>query len=160
MINLQCGTLIQICCIFIESITLTECQAALGMESGVITDGQITASSENGNTQVAAHGRLHFQKGSGVAGAWGAGTLDVHQWLQVDLSSQYAKVTRVATQGRDAGSGTNQWVTMYKLQYGNNGVHFRYYREEGQTTNKVKLEPVCIFVHIGAYIRLSTFAHK
>ncbi|XP_078344006.1 uncharacterized protein LOC144629649 [Oculina patagonica] len=116
--------------------TCAECQAALGMESGVITDGQISASSQNTGSQVAAHGRLHFQKSSGAAGAWGAGTLDVHQWLQVDLNSQYTKVTRVATQGRNSGPSTNQWVTMYKLQYGDNGVHFRYYREQGQTTNK------------------------
>ena len=112
------------------------------MENGAITDGQITASSEKSNTQEAIRGRLHAKKGPGLAGAWSAKTNDPHQWLQVDLGSQYFKVTRVATQGRNAGSGTNQWVTMYKLQYGDNGAHFRYYREQGQTANKVKLNSV------------------
>lgn len=123
----------------IESIIFLECHAALGMEDGNITDGQITASSERSATQKAIQGRLHFQKIPSLAGAWTANTNDLNQWLQIDLDSEYAKVTMVATQGRDGG-GTNQWVTMYKLQYGNNGVHFRYYRQQGQTASKVKLK--------------------
>ena len=106
------------------------------MENGDILDEQITASSEKGSNHAAHQGRLHFKKVQGIFGAWTADNDDLHQWLQVDTGSPYTKVTRVATQGRDA-TGTNQWVTRYKLQYGINGVHFRYYREQGQTTNKV-----------------------
>jgi len=47
------------------------------------------------------------------------------------------KVTRVATQGRY--SVYNQWVTKYKLQYSDDGVNFQYYKEQGQTTDKVIL---------------------
>lgn len=106
------------------------------MENGVILDGQITASSEKSSSHAARQGRLHHSGGPDTFGSWTAANDDLHQWLQVDIGSPYTKVTRVATQGRNA-DNANQWVTMYKLQYGSNGVHFRYYREQGQTTNKV-----------------------
>ena len=106
------------------------------MENGVIPDEQITASSVKSVNHAAHHGRLHFKKIQGTAGAWTADNEDLHQWLQVDTGNPYTKITRVATQGRDS-AVTDQWVTMYKLQYGSNGVHFRCYREQGQTTNKV-----------------------
>ncbi|KAL9968116.1 hypothetical protein ACROYT_G026448 [Oculina patagonica] len=108
-------------------------EAALGMATGVITDGQISASSQWDVNHAAIQGRLHFKAGGGKQGAWSARTNDVNQWLQVDLGSRYTRVTRVATQGRNA---VNQWVTKYKLQYSNDGLHFQYYREQGQS--KVK----------------------
>ena len=110
--------------------------AALGMESGVISDGQITASSHWGVNDAATQGRLNFEAGGGKQGAWSAKTNDANQWLQVDLGSRYIRVTRVATQGRNAAS---QWVTAYKLQYSKDGVTFQYFRERGQTTSKVKI---------------------
>ena len=113
------------------NFVFVECQAALGMESGEIRDRQISASSEYNSNHGAILGRLHFQKS---AGAWCAGRNNAHQWLQVDLRRPH-RVIRVATQGR---SNNNQWVTMYKLQYGNSAGNLRYYREHGQTTDKVK----------------------
>ena len=127
---------------FYRPIIFSECHAALGMEDGNITDGQISASSEKSASQKAIQGRLHFQNAPSLAGGWTAGSNNLNQWFQIDLDSEYAKVTMVATQGRDAGGGTKQWVTMYKLQYGNNGVHFRYYRQQGQTASKVKLKQI------------------
>ena len=100
------------------------------MENSAISDGQISASSQLDANHAAKHGRLHCK-----AGSWSAGNDDLHQWLQVDLGSQHTKVTRVATQGRHDAA---QWVTKYKLQYSNNGVDFHYYREQGQTADKVK----------------------
>ena len=99
------------------------------MENGAISDGQIIASSQLGANH-GAKGRLHCKSGS-----WSAGKNALHQWLQVDLGSQYTKVTRVATQGRIYPA---QWVTKYKLQYSNDGVNFQYYRGPGQTVDKVK----------------------
>ncbi|XP_078352789.1 uncharacterized protein LOC144637600 [Oculina patagonica] len=110
-----------------------ECQDAVGMESGAILDAQITASSEWSENHAAKQGRLNFQQTGNTAGAWVAGTNDVNQWLQVDLGSQYFRVTGVATQGRNVWS---QWVTKYKLQYSNDKVNFRCYIEQGQTTDK------------------------
>ena len=112
------------------------------MESRAILDGQISASSEYSSDKHAAnHSRLNYQGGPGKSGGWRASTTDVHQWLQIDLGSQYFKVTSVATQGRATGSYTN-YVTSYKLQYSDNGVNFRYYRVNGQTTNKVRVRMV------------------
>ena len=105
------------------------------MESRAISDGQISASSQWDANHAAIQGRLHFQAGGGKAGGWSARSNDANQWLQVDLGSEFTKVTRVATQGRNA---LNQWVTKYKLEYSKDGVHFQYYREQGKNENKVK----------------------
>ena len=102
------------------------------MESGKITDSQISASSRYNDNGSARMGRLHNQERSG---AWTAATNDTNQWLQIDLGSYYARVTRIATQGRYGVS--IQWVTEYKLQHSEDGVNFQYYREQGQTTDQV-----------------------
>ena len=110
----------------------SECQGPFGMENGAISDGQISASSEwNAITHSANFGRLHCKLGSG---AWVVLTNDVSQWIQIALGEQQMRVTRVATQGRYKFS---QWVSKYSLQYSNDGVNFQYYKEQGQTTDKV-----------------------
>lgn len=118
-----------------NSLPCLECQDPLGMESGVISDGQISASSEWSIDHAARQGRLNFKKTGIKRGGWSSRTVDTKQWLQVDLGNYYTRVSRVATQGRHS---IDQWVTEYQLQYGNNGVNFQYYREQGQTANKVK----------------------
>jgi len=101
------------------------------MESGSISDAQITASSEFRSRYTAAgDGRLNTRT------AWSAATNDASQWLQIDLGVQYPTVTRVATQGSSAYS---MWVTEYKLQFSiNNGVTFHYYVGQEQVTDKVR----------------------
>ena len=116
----------------ILSTLLLECQEALGMESGEITDSQIRSSSIYDVYGSAREGRLHNEEESG---AWTAYANDANQWLQVDLGGYYTRVTRVATQGRYG--IWPQWVTEYKLQYSQDEVTFQYYREQGQTTDKV-----------------------
>jgi len=113
-----------------------ECGKALGMENSTISDEQISASSEWRADHAAIQGRLNFQAGNGKTGAWSAKISDDNQWLQVDLSSPHVTVTRVATQGRN---GYSQWVTRYKLQHSDDNDNYQYYREQGQTTDKVKL---------------------
>ncbi|XP_078354081.1 uncharacterized protein LOC144638724 isoform X2 [Oculina patagonica] len=110
-----------------------ECQEALGMENGLIFDRQISASSEWSAATAANQGRLHFKPSGTKSGGWSAVTNDVNQWLQVDLGSQHFRVTHVATQGSN---GIAHWVTVYKLQYSNNGVNFQFYREQGQSIDK------------------------
>ena len=110
------------------------------MKNNAISDGHIIASSEFDFNHAAIQGRLNFKKTVTKAGSWSAATNDVHQWLQIDLGSLYTKVTRVITQGSD---GHDQWVTKYKLQYGDDGVNFQYYREQGQNVDKVK--DACLF---------------
>ena len=105
------------------------------MENGAILDRQITASSQWDDNHAPFQGRLYFQATGKKQGGWSAAQGNSRQWLQVDLGSQFAKVTRVATQGRNGGH--TQWVTSYKLQYSNDGVNFHYYREQGQIADKV-----------------------
>ena len=111
------------------------CQQVLGMESGVIPNERITASSQLNADHAAIQARLNFQATSTKAGSWSARTNDVNQWLQVDLGKRQSEVTSIATQGRN---GVSQWVTKYKLQYSDNGVHYQYYRQQGQTSNTVR----------------------
>ena len=103
----------------------------LGMEKGQIPDGNITASSERFLTHHAFQGRLNFKvHGARVKrGAWTAWKTDVNQWLQVDLGSQFTRVTGVATQGRE---DSDKWVTKYELQYSNETNQFQHYKEKGQ----------------------------
>ena len=107
------------------------------MESRAITDEQITASSEWDHNHAAIQGRLNFPKTGDKRGAWSADRNDAKPWLQIDLIGQYI-VTRVATQGRNS-NRHDQWVTEYKLQYGDDGNNFQYYREQGEATDKVKI---------------------
>lgn len=112
------------------------------MENGLISDEQISASSEY-TSHILGHranqARLHFQETLQRAGGWAAGQVDTNQWLQVDLGSQHW-VTRLATQGRN---GYNQWVTKFNLQYSEDGRIFPYYREQGQIVKKVNHTSVC-----------------
>ena len=104
------------------------------MENGLISDEQITASSEFDEYHAVNQSRLRFQPTSGKAGAWVVLTTDANQWLQVDLDSLNTTVTRLATQRRE---DNEEWVTNYNLQYGDNEVNLHYYREEGETVTKV-----------------------
>ena len=122
-------------CICIHAIQHLACTKALGMEDHTISDTEITASSEWNNDEAAFQGRLHLQETALTSGGWGAEVNDSNQWLQVDLSSRYSKVTGVATQGNGY---DDEWVTAYKLQYSDDGVSFSYYIEPGETTDKVK----------------------
>ncbi|KAL9970561.1 hypothetical protein ACROYT_G022960 [Oculina patagonica] len=102
---------------------------ALGMENHEISNGQISASSKHSTSYAAHRGRLRLQ------GAWSPARSDKDKWLQVDLISNYTRVTGVATQGRNH-TFYNRWVTKYKLQYSDDGTSFEYYREPGQTSDK------------------------
>ena len=103
------------------------------MESRLIKDAQITASSQWDANHAAIQGRLNFKAGGGKQGGWSSRTNDVNQWIQVDLSS-YTKLTSIATQGRNR---VKQWVTRYKLEYSDDGVTFYFYKLPGQGSPKV-----------------------
>ena len=105
------------------------------MANYAITDRQITASSQYSDGHSRNRGRLNVVKTGNKQGAWSARTNDGNQWLQIELGEENTKVTRVATQGR---SDIDQWVKTYKLQYSDDGENFHYFREQGQTTEKVR----------------------
>lgn len=109
------------CFSFVNAI---ECDKALGMENGLIADGQITASSYLSGRHEPFLARLHLKPVPlGRIGAWASLYNDINQWLQVDVGRQY-NVSRIATQGRE---DIGQWVTKYKLQFSEDGVMFYNY---------------------------------
>ena len=114
--------------------TAAPCTTPLGMETGLIKDAQITASSELNSNHAAIQARLNFKAGKGKTGAWSARSNDANQWIQVTLGA-YTELTGIATQGRN---GASEWVTKYQLQYSDDGVNFDYYKEAGQRSPKVK----------------------
>lgn len=98
------------------------------MESGVIPNSQITASSVNNNNQSPAQARLNHL-------GWTAALDDHKSWLQIDLGS-YKIVTRLAT-GGSSQSVTGSWVTSYRLQYSDDGFMFHFYQEPRDSSAKV-----------------------
>ena len=119
-----------------------DCVDALGMESGTITDGQITASSSYDSHHLPSQGRLHLKPNGDFIGAWAPYHHDIDQWLQVDLRSYYIKITRIATQGRPFYH--MHWVTLYNLQCSDDCADsFIYYVEDGQGVYKVNLGQYC-----------------
>ncbi|XP_066300020.1 uncharacterized protein [Branchiostoma lanceolatum] len=99
--------------------SIYDCRNQLGMESGAIPDGSITASSYY-SSYPPYHGRLN---GVSPAGSWIAYLSAVGQWLQVDLGKM-TRVTATIIQGR---YHYDQWVTSYKLQYGVDGITWLQY---------------------------------
>ena len=152
------------------SVKTLECQNALGMESGNISDGQISASSEWNTTHhtdqcwvattyyadhwdathYAHHGRLQFKADGVRGGAWSAAENDVDPWLQVHLVSNFTRVTGLATQGRD---DYDWWVIEYKLLYSSyQNSNFKNYKEGGQTMAKVRTPFFYFSLVLGSWI--------
>ena len=148
--------------IFLQLDKLLECEYTypLGMENGAISDSQISASSQWDSGFSPKNGRLHLrdEQGPEKKGAWAVRTNNDKQWLQIDLRDQQTKVTRVGTQGRN---GFNQWVTKYKLQYGNDEGSLQYFKEEGQSADKVRLQISCECsqnVYFHTFVRACVFS--
>ncbi|XP_071489971.1 neurexin-4-like [Diadema antillarum] len=96
-----------------------ECNQALGMESGAIADGMISASSSMNDRLGPRYARLHRRDGDG---GWTAHDSDDEPSLTIDLGHM-AEVVAVATQGR---KGSNEYVRSYQLQYKSAGEDWRY----------------------------------
>ncbi|MDB9910955.1 discoidin domain-containing protein [Flavobacteriaceae bacterium] len=90
-------------------------EQAAGLESGVIPDAQLTASSFFNSVFAPSNGRLN-QTGNN----WTAITANASQWFQVDLG-QVEIVSAVATQGRN---NFDQWVTSYTIQYSDDDITY------------------------------------
>ena len=97
------------------------------MESGSISDNNITASSEESGNP-AKDGRLN--SGS----SWCAETSDSNPHLQIDLQILHI-ICAVSTQGN---SQADQWVKTYKLQLSIDGLTWSDYKEGGQNMVKNK----------------------
>ncbi|XP_026127337.1 venom prothrombin activator oscutarin-C non-catalytic subunit isoform X1 [Carassius auratus] len=108
---------------------LDGCSVPLGMESGVITDAQITASS------VATHwysGQWHPWYARlnkyGTVNAWRAKNNDIQPWIQVELKD-IKKITGIITQGAKS-YGNEMFVTTYSLEYSEDGMRWTKYTDD------------------------------
>ncbi|KAL1438755.1 hypothetical protein MTO96_047684 [Rhipicephalus appendiculatus] len=85
------------------------CQEPMGLESGLLDQQALHASSERDEEHEANEGRLGGK-------SWVAGVADKHQYLQVDFGEP-RELTAVVTKGREEAA---QWVTSYTVQHSNN----------------------------------------
>ena len=100
--------------------------SALGMESGRIPN-HMTASTSEWSFGRAPNARLNFRAHGSRKGAWIPRYNNYNQHLLVDLGRPYI-VTGISTQGRQ---DDNQFVTSYRISYGNNRRNPRYVRTGG-----------------------------
>ncbi|XP_052027777.1 coagulation factor VIII isoform X3 [Apodemus sylvaticus] len=101
---------------------LNSCSIPLGMESKVISDTQITASSYFTNmfaTWSPSQARLHLQ---GRTNAWRPQVNDPKEWLQVDLQKTM-KVTGIITQGVKS-LFTSMFVKEFFISSSQDGHHW------------------------------------
>ncbi|XP_040003907.1 coagulation factor V isoform X2 [Xiphias gladius] len=108
---------------------LDGCSVPLGIESGLIEDHRITASSTASSWYSGpwkpSLARLNRQ---GTINAWQAKYNDMNQWLQVELP-QIKKITGIITQGAKS-LGKSMYITSYTLQYSSNGIHWELYKDD------------------------------
>ncbi len=83
------------------------------MESGAITNQQMTAFSQYDVNHGPENARLNHVADGRKMGAWSAVKNEKEQWLKVDFGRN-VKITKFATQGRQ---DLDQWVKTYKLSF-------------------------------------------
>ncbi|XP_077630424.1 lactadherin isoform X2 [Crocuta crocuta] len=115
----------------------TTCAMPLGMESGAISDSQISASSVHlgflGLQRWAPElARLHR---SGIVNAWTASNYDKNPWIQVNLIRQM-RVTGVVTQGASR-AGSAEYLKSFKVAYSVNGRKFQFIQSADGSGDKV-----------------------
>uniref|UniRef100_A0A8C2GW10 ferroxidase n=1 Tax=Cyprinus carpio TaxID=7962 RepID=A0A8C2GW10_CYPCA len=110
-------------------IVLAGCSVPLGMESGLIKDAQITASSVASNWYSGQwhpwYARLNKL---GTVNAWQAKNNDMHPWIQVELKD-IKKITGIITQGAKS-FGNEMFVTAYTLEYSEDSKRWTKYTED------------------------------
>ena len=100
----------------------------LGMESRVIPDVRISASSMYDQNHGPSNARLNFKGTKHRKSAWSAKTNDENQWLQVDFVRP-VQVTHVLTQGRE--DCCNQFVSSYSISYSQDSSTYETYMQNG-----------------------------
>ncbi|XP_039629002.1 EGF-like repeat and discoidin I-like domain-containing protein 3 isoform X3 [Polypterus senegalus] len=113
------------------------CVSSLGMEGGVISESQITASSVH-------YGFLGLQRwgpdlarlnNKGIVNAWTSATHDKSPWIQVDFQRKM-RITGIITQGASR-IGTAEFIKNFKVASSFDGKTFTMYRAEGQNKDTV-----------------------
>jgi contactin associated protein-like 2 len=128
-------------------------QTRVGVESGLIPDSSLTASSFNTKRQP-KDGRVGRS-----AGAWSPSIQNAFQWLQVDMGKQYL-VTQLLTQGRQ---GSDEYVREYFLEYSDDSKTWRRYTNElgiseifeGNNDDSALQTRTLIFPIVARYLRFN-----
>ncbi|XP_037010866.2 discoidin, CUB and LCCL domain-containing protein 2 isoform X2 [Artibeus jamaicensis] len=114
------------------------CYGTLGMESGVIADPQITASSvlewtdHTGQENSWKPEKARLRK---PGPPWAAFATDEYQWLQIDLNKE-KKITGIVTTGSTMVEH-NYYVSAYRILYSDDGQRWTVYREPGVEQDKI-----------------------
>ncbi|XP_028407274.1 uncharacterized protein LOC114529904, partial [Dendronephthya gigantea] len=97
----------------------------LGIENGLISALQLTASSAQNSSSGAKNSRLNLNTNPERHGGWIAAENDDNPWLQVDFFTN-ATVTRIDTQGSASSEGR---VTSYAASLSTDGLSFQEYKQ-------------------------------
>ncbi|XP_069493312.1 discoidin, CUB and LCCL domain-containing protein 2 [Ambystoma mexicanum] len=106
------------------------CYGTLGMESGVIPDSQLAASSIlewtdlTGETHIWSPEQARMKK---HGPPWASYFIDENQWLQIDLN-KFKKITGIITTGSTMAQ-YNFYVSMYRILYSDDGKQWSVYKE-------------------------------
>uniref|UniRef100_A0A673TPH3 Milk fat globule-EGF factor 8 protein n=1 Tax=Suricata suricatta TaxID=37032 RepID=A0A673TPH3_SURSU len=118
-------------------LAFSACAMPLGMETGAISDSQISASSVHlgflGLQRWAPElARLHR---TGIVNAWTASNYDKNPWIQVNLVRKMW-VTGVVTQGASR-AGSAEYLKTFKVAYSVNGRKFQFIQSADRPEDKV-----------------------
>ncbi|XP_067114807.1 EGF-like repeat and discoidin I-like domain-containing protein 3 [Osmerus mordax] len=113
------------------------CSGPLGLEGGIISDRQLSASSASSTMFGLQHwhprlARLHRK---GMVNAWSAAESDRWPWIQVNLLRRM-RVTGAITQGARR-RGSSEFVKSYKMAYSDDGRTWRMAKVQGSTQDRI-----------------------
>ncbi|KAJ7320303.1 hypothetical protein JRQ81_019814 [Phrynocephalus forsythii] len=111
------------------------CSMPLGMESGAITNAQITASSYRKTWWSSWEPSLARLNLKGRTNAWQAKSNNNHQWLQIDLL-QTKKITGIITQGAKSMT-TEMYVKTFTILYSDDNAAWTSYLDGAASREKV-----------------------
>uniref|UniRef100_H3DDB2 EGF like repeats and discoidin domains 3 n=1 Tax=Tetraodon nigroviridis TaxID=99883 RepID=H3DDB2_TETNG len=105
-----------------------ECSGPLGMEGGIISNQQITASSTHRALFGLQKWYPYFARlnRKGLVNAWTAAENDRWPWIQINLQRRM-RVTGLITQGAKR-FGSAEYVKSYKVAYSDDGKTWRTYK--------------------------------
>ncbi|XP_051565586.1 discoidin, CUB and LCCL domain-containing protein 2-like [Myxocyprinus asiaticus] len=114
------------------------CYGTLGLESGVVSSSQITASSM---WEWGGHGKEPTIWGPGGARLktqgrpWAAANSDTKEWIQVDLKKE-KRITGITTTGSTL-TEYQFYVSAFEVLYSHDGQQWEAYQELGSDKNKI-----------------------
>uniref|UniRef100_A0A1A8S5I8 EGF-like repeats and discoidin I-like domains 3b n=2 Tax=Nothobranchius rachovii TaxID=451742 RepID=A0A1A8S5I8_9TELE len=114
-----------------------KCSGPLGMEGGIISNQQITASSTHRALFGLQKWYPYFARlnKKGLVNAWTAAENDRWPWIQINLLRRM-RVTGLITQGAKR-IGSPEYVKSYKVAYSDDGKTWRTYKVKGKDEDKI-----------------------